>query len=336
MGKRISVYDNTTIKWSHNGERYCLHIQQDPGAEDPRGFDSNLTEMACFVRGYCLGDGVSEKDSQEFWQRLVWQNVPREEILRTVEEGRLPGIRLAQNQGDPELYDIYEMLSLGKEPEKECLEYAGVSRTAIVDYIVDDLSVVQCQSLMHPYAEFFPVWAYIHSGITISCGNRTYPYNDMWDSGLAGWIVALRHTIIKCISSTAVENEANQPSKKQSENEQSPCDDLSRDMKNDESRWRSYARDVMKQEIEIYDEWLRDNVFGYTLYSAADQGDDSDVADDEDGEICWNEIDSVWGYYGNELLNNGMADSVSHGLREALENGAYHPRCQRGTRNIWA
>ena len=35
---------------------------------------------------------------------------------------------------------------------------------------------------------WLPIYAYIHSGITISTSNRTYPYNDSWDSGLFGII----------------------------------------------------------------------------------------------------------------------------------------------------
>lgn len=35
---------------------------------------------------------------------------------------------------------------------------------------------------------WLPIYAYIHSGITISTSNAKYPYNDSWDSGLFGII----------------------------------------------------------------------------------------------------------------------------------------------------
>lgn len=42
-----------------------------------------------------------------------------------------------------------------------------------------------------------PVYAYIHSGITLSTSNESYPFNDRWDSGLLGWIVAFKNDILK-------------------------------------------------------------------------------------------------------------------------------------------
>lgn len=35
---------------------------------------------------------------------------------------------------------------------------------------------------------YAPIYTYIHSGITISMEDRTYPFNDPWDSGLAGMV----------------------------------------------------------------------------------------------------------------------------------------------------
>lgn len=33
-----------------------------------------------------------------------------------------------------------------------------------------------------------PVWGYIHSGLFMTAGERTYPFNDCWDAGVLGVI----------------------------------------------------------------------------------------------------------------------------------------------------
>ena len=45
--------------------------------------------------------------------------------------------------------------------------------------------------LLEKKVVWLPLWIYEHSGITMSCGERTYPYNDMFDSSRAGWIVTV-------------------------------------------------------------------------------------------------------------------------------------------------
>jgi hypothetical protein len=37
-----------------------------------------------------------------------------------------------------------------------------------------------------------PVWGYDHSLMSIKAGDRTYPFNDIWDSGLLGYVFTLK------------------------------------------------------------------------------------------------------------------------------------------------
>lgn len=37
-----------------------------------------------------------------------------------------------------------------------------------------------------------PLYAYIHSGVHLSLTNTTYPFNDLWDSGIAGEVFVRR------------------------------------------------------------------------------------------------------------------------------------------------
>lgn len=52
-----------------------------------------------------------------------------------------------------------------------------------------DLDANAIQALSGDYV-VLPVWGYDHSGLAMTAGYRTYPFDDPWDSGLLGWIYA--------------------------------------------------------------------------------------------------------------------------------------------------
>ena len=54
-------------------------------------------------------------------------------------------------------------------------------------------------------------------------------------------------------------------------------------------------------EVEVYDQFIRGNTFGFVL-------------EDEDG----NEIDSCWGFIGDDFNENGMKDYLPEEFREAI------------------
>lgn len=286
MTKSLYLYDNETLKWEHGGKRYCLHIQHDDSPEDPREWNSGLTVMACFHNHYQLGDDVGEKDAEEYWRRLVMDCVPAEEVTAAARAGKLGGVRLAPNEDEPERTDIYETCCwrtvIGTSEPEEVLEYEAVPEDMITYYLLDELTIDHCMTLMEPYAEWLPLWLYDHSGITMSCGERTYPYNDEWDSGQVGWILVLRDTLMKNFPLT-------------------------------EETWRRKAVEIMKDDVKVYDQYLTDEVCGYTLYETEDPGDEPD----------WEETDSCWGFFGSDILESGVVDNVGHGLAEALESDAY-------------
>ena len=287
MNTRIlNLYNNETVKWEHDGEWYCLHIQQDTDGPDPREGCDRFDLMACWHKSYKLGDSVDEKTPEEFWRRLVRENVARDEIYAAAEAGRLGGIRLAPNSEEPERVDVYETYYLctvlGKTPPGEVLEYEGLSKEGVADYILDDLTVKHCMTLMKPYAEWLPLWLYDHGGITMSSGARTYPYSDRWDSGQVGWILMMKKTALT-------------------------------ELGMDEATWRERAVEFMEGDVKEYDQYLTGDVYGYTLYKESDDGEWEDT-----GESCW-------GFYGSDILQNGIADSVGYGLSEAVQEDRYEP-----------
>lgn len=94
-----------------------------------------------------------------------------------------------------------------------------------------------------------PLYLYDHSGLTM----QTYPFSCPWDSGQVGFIYVTKEEIRKEYSCKLVTKKI-----------------------------REKAIALLKSEVEIYDQYLTGNVWGYRIF-------------DSQGE----ERDSCWGYYGN-------------------------------------
>lgn len=319
--EKIWLNDNKTIKWTHDGERYCLHIHQDNSPDDPRESDpgNQLTTMACWHRRYNLGDASATKgmDQDEFWQKLVRDNVDAAEILAAAESGKLAGIRLQKNKENPELTDIYETVRwespIGNSKPYESLEYEGLAHDSVAEYLLDDLTISHCMTLMEPYAEWMPLWLYDHSGITMSCGARTGQYADRWDSGQLGWIVMLKKTAMSELVAYVL-GENGERIKVEHPNKGGPSTWSYKTQPLADDTWRARAIEVMKGEVELYDQYLTGDVYWYELFKNLSA----------EGEIPdWNPVDSCSGFYGSDLETSGILDNLEHGLQEAIDAGNY-------------
>lgn len=98
-------------------------------------------------------------------------------------------------------------------------------------------------------AIYFPLYLYDHSGITMS----TTPFSCPWDSGQIGYIYVLPEDIKKEFS----------------------CKKITKKIKDKVIR-------ILESEVEIYDQYLTGEVYGYQII-------------DKDN----NEIDSCYGFYDN-------------------------------------
>lgn len=273
----MRVQDNMTIKWEDDGNRYCLHIQQDSMPDDPRSDFEPISVMACWHKKCKLGDDLGNVQPYEFWQELVRKNVPESDVNEAAIAGRFTkssGIIVKKDKDNPSLYDIH-LKDFGTD-------YKGLQKEVLVYYVLEELSISDCQALLRPYAEWLPLWLYDHSGITMSCGKRTYPYSDQWDSGQVGYIIVLKDKIVS---------------------------ELALDPKDDEN-WRSKAVSIMESNVETYDQYLTGEVYCFDLYKFVDDG-------TEDGG--WDVIESCSGFYGDNPAENGMLESVGYNLQTAVE-----------------
>lgn len=105
----------------------------------------------------------------------------------------------------------------------------------------------------HPEHLYLPIYLYDHSGITISTG----PFSCQWDSGQVGWIY---------IEASDIESEFGGD--------------------------RQQAEKCLESEIKEYDDYIRGEVYGYTIT--------------KDGE----DIDSCWGMYGFEYCKEAAVWAV--------------------------
>jgi len=114
-----------------------------------------------------------------------------------------------------------------------------------------------------------PLYLYDHSGLIISTGPFTCP----WDSGQIGWII---------------------------------CDPgMIRSLFN----WdRERAEEALRAEVAEYDAYLRGAVYGF-------------IVEEHDGD-GWEEVDSCWGFYGDDIHENGIADSLGDPDLVALAESA--------------
>lgn len=269
------------LKWKHEGKYYCLHVQNDASDAQNPVEDDPVVKLAFWGRHKDLGNELTTNvSSLEYWVRLCQENLKPQDFVRKIREGILPTISIPNN-GEGTYVDAggrkYPNVNLTVDGK----EYKNVPPSAILDTIADELTVEQCQKLLVDDVFSLPVWIYEHSGITISCGERTHPYNDEWDSGQLGWALIDRETV-----------ETNWP---------------------DAGDWKTKAAEVIESVVEMYDQYLTEDIWRYTLYEA-------DEIPEDGAEPAWNEIDSCSEFYGSDIVKSGMTEHVGRGVEEAIES----------------
>ena len=107
---------------------------------------------------------------------------------------------------------------------------------------------------------YLPLYLLDHSGITI----QTTSFNDSWDSGKVGWIYAKEKTIKKHLKIAEITNEV-----------------------------IDKVKEIFKGEVETYDQYLRGDVYRFSVETKA-------------GKV----LDSCGGFFGDNFKENGMKDHL--------------------------
>jgi hypothetical protein len=126
----------------------------------------------------------------------------------------------------------------------------------------------------NPSLIVLPLFLYDHSGITMSTGSFSCP----WDSGQVGWIYMT--------AKEAAENWCKKICTK---------------------TVREKATKCMKQEVETYDDYITGSVYGYSILAPPE---DENEEDEGEGE----EIDSCLGYYGYDEKKSGLLEAAQYSI----------------------
>lgn len=256
--------------YKENGNLYRFRIEYDEMPSNPREFDGYIGTLNLWWNRYALGDNEGKGDPDEILDEIIRENVPEEVLIKKALNGdfNTPQYEFYK-KGEglmPEEYDHYLALTPNGNT------YV-VPADEFVDEILSEMKRNEKMILLQSYIVLLPCFIYEHSGLSISCSNTSYPFNDRWDAGTAGFIYATKE---KCFEQWGRE-----------------IDD-----------WESEAQKDLVAEVELYDQYLKGECYGYIL----------DEYDPEDGE--WNErVESCYGYFsgkwGKELAREIANDGIT-------------------------
>lgn len=204
------------------------------------------------------------------------------------------------NLGDKHHFDdMHEML--------EDLAYqAGIEYN-------EDINSPDLMTKLAPYYLIKPLYLYDHSGITMSTSNG-YPYNDRWDAGIVGFSYISKNDVTKECSEYVL-NENGERIKVEHKHANGPSTYSYKTKPITEENWRKRAAEVIDNEVEVYDMYLRGDVYGYKLEKEVVVEGKCPHCDNVINTYTeWEEIDSCYGYYGDCLEENGIVDDVGNGL----------------------
>jgi hypothetical protein len=209
--------------------------------------------MVCWHNRYTLGHEQPKCESDEWFQQLAIE-------------------------ADPTLEDRIDYWENGIGWRKLSIKYSNFNDNKAFDACEERVKAL-IEKTIRKYYVILPLYLYDHSGITISTG----PFSCPWDSGQIGYIYISIENILK---------EFNR--KKMSK------------------KLRQKAINLLRGEVNAYDDYLTGNVYGYTI----------EPTDKNKSIEC---DDSCWGFYG-DYENSGLLESAKGSIDYAIEK--YKENCK--------
>lgn len=123
-----------------------------------------------------------------------------------------------------------------------------------------------------------PVYACIHSGVSLSTGS----FADSWDSGMSGYIYVTREKVLKEYG-----------------------------VKRISARLRKIVEKCLRAELETFSRFLEGDVYGYVIYKVP-----ADMSVEDYTPYLDDKYDSCWGFFGREFALEQMKDVMEHADRE--------------------
>jgi len=263
------------------GITHSFEVEVDDDPLDPRyDFDGQIGKMMCWHRNYQLGDYKDNEysDPEDFLNSLIRKKVTEKQIINYIKNKKTSnGLELKYNRKDGlwELWGYYYLFPLQGEKDAR---FSVIESNNPIEYLVDDmieaLSFEDKWKLLERYANivFLPLYLYDHSGITMN----TTGFSCRWDSGQVGYIYTDKETVLACGGKIKSDkgNYINVTTK----------------------NWKKAAYQWMDMEVEEYDMYLQNEVYGYT---------DTNLETDET-DSCWGFFSKEWG---DDLFNEMVLEA---------------------------
>ena len=147
----------------------------------------------------------------------------------------------------------------------------------------EEANIPELMEALKPYIVILPLWLYDHSGLSMTCGTNIS--YPYTDCWDAGQVGYIYIT------------------KEEMQNIQvaNPQDF--------EACWTEWATEVLTGIVNVYSAYLENAVYGYTLFRKQDDR--------------WEEEESVYGFYGSDLMDNGMLDYLPSDTADYIKSGTY-------------
>jgi len=289
---------------------YKIALEPDNDAESPREW-SNLGTMCCFHRHHNLGDEHDFTDGEDLGYFLgVISPGPVPRVPGTEEYEKCTGEpftayeeRVAIDRSGTNDYfanivfrrdglSAYGQLKLADTEEKR-VQYR--IRMTYCQYEVDRAEWERKVEIRAEYGYpkfngvWIPLYLYDHSGLTMNTSGFSCP----WDSGQIGAIYATKEDILKEYGGKK----------------------LTRTL-------REKAIKQLKCEVEAYDQYLRGDVYSYSIYAppsilTPDEDDDEYDEDNPFGDA--DPIDSLFGLFGYEYALEEARSVIDHHITNPVQ-----------------
>lgn len=248
---------------------YEINIYYDESADSPREWD-NVATFVCEHHRYNLGD---VQNIEGVIQELLYKYVSSEVIIKKFCE--IKHARLVEYDGE------------------KYYEYDACSHTVCIpaddiDYFAEDvdesLSARDKLDMIAATGEivWLPISMYEHSGISIWLGEKSGHPDARWDCSTIGFAYVEKCTAEKEGALLADE----------------------KGLYNGRKSWQEWAYAMMESEMEVYNQYVTGEVFGYMV---------------EGGDGYCN--DSCWGFYGTDEIPR-MIEEAKAEIDYALEKQA--------------
>ena len=272
-----------------------IRVERDDEPLNPRTEDDgNIGHMMCWHPKYALGDKNPFNTVDEFFDELITQEYTKKQLVNMAKNRKIPKLEIAYNRETREYSLIAEYTRYYPKKERVYDEVvSGVNAHDLYDLFEDVLEYMNNATKMQLLEEkgyvFLPLSIYDHSGITMYVGGRLDHYDGQWDCSDVGWIYTTKKEVMESGCRYRAGN--------------------NRYYDITENNWKKASEIILKGEVEIYDQYLVGDVYGFIIEEY-----------DKDSED-WQEVESVWGYYSDKWGDDLVQELASEaGITEELVN----------------